>query len=190
MNATTLDIPGLVLLQKRIFRDERGHFQEYFREEFLNELNVPSGFVQDNHSRSIPGVLRGLHFQRQPAQGKLVGVIRGAIWDVAVDLRAGSATFGRWYGTELSDINGRMLWIPAGFAHGFCVLGNEPADVLYKVDAKYNPRGEFGLHWADPTLNIAWPIQSPILSERDRRLPQLAEVDMSDWWDWPTVRAA
>jgi dTDP-4-dehydrorhamnose 3,5-epimerase len=131
--------------------------------------------VQDNHSLSKPGVLRGLHFQTQPSQGKLVGCSRGRIWDVAVDLRPHSQSYGKWYSAELSAENGRLLWIPSGFAHGFCVLGDEPADVQYKVDAFYNPKMEFGIRWDDPDLQIPWPIKNPIVSERDSALPSFAD---------------
>jgi len=123
-------------------------------------------FVQDNHSRSFPNVLRGLHYQ--PGQGKLVSVIRGRIWDVAVDIRPDSETLGQHYSVELSDENGRMLWIPSGFAHGFCVLGDQPADVLYKVTSVYNPVGEGGIAYDDPELGIKWPIENPIISARDK----------------------
>ena len=121
-----------------------------------------------------PGVLRGIHYQHRPAQGKLVGVIRGRIWDVAVDLRADSPTYGQHYHVELSDLNGRLLWMPAGFGHGFCVLGDEAADVLYKVDAPYDATGEGGIHWADPDLAIPWPVRAPIISTRDQGLASFA----------------
>jgi dTDP-4-dehydrorhamnose 3,5-epimerase len=189
MNADPLEIADLLLIQTRIYRDTRGFFVERFRENALREHNIPCHFVQDNHSRSFPSVLRGLHFQRSPVQGKLVGAVRGAIWDVAVDLRPHSPTFRRWYGTELSDANGRMLWIPPGFAHGFCVLGSEPADVVYKVDAYYNPKSEIGVHWADPDIAIDWPIRNPIISDRDHSLPHLASLDCQTIWDELHARA-
>ena len=174
MKATQLEATGLVLLELAIHRDSRGFFVERFRRDRFLELGLPVDFAQDNHSRSEPGVLRGLHYQNAPTQGKLIGVIRGRIFDVAVDLRAGSSTFGRAVTMELSDANGRMLWVPPGFAHGFCVLGDEPADVLYKVDAKYHAAGEGGLRWDDPDLAIDWPLARPIVSERDGRLPSFA----------------
>lgn len=133
-------------------------------------------FVQDNHSRSAPRILRGLHYQHTPCQGKLVGVIRGRIWDVAVDIRPYSQTFGQHQAIELSGDNGVLLWIPSGFAHGFCVLGDEPADVLYKVDAYYHPEGETGIRYDDPQLNIPWPVQRPLLSRRD--------ADLQNWSDY------
>jgi dTDP-4-dehydrorhamnose 3,5-epimerase len=121
-------------------------------------------------------VLRGLHFQDGPPQGKLVGVMRGRIWDVAVDIRPDSRTFGRSVGIELSDANGRLLWIPGGFAHGFCVLGNEPADLLYKVDTPYNPAREGGICWGDEDLAIRWPLDTPIVSSRDQALPRFSAL--------------
>lgn len=174
MKITPLEIQGLQLIELDIHGDARGFFVERFHAEQFGAA-IPGQFVQDNHSRSAPSVLRGLHYQHTPAQGKLVGVIRGAIWDVAVDIRPGSPTFGQYYGTELSDMNGKLLWIPPGFAHGFCVLGEEPADVLYKVNALYEPTGEGGILWDDPELNVPWPISSPTVSNRDRELQTFAE---------------
>lgn len=175
MKFTSLEIPGLVLVELKLHGDSRGFFVERFRQDAFSEAGLPSVFAQDNHSRSAPGILRGLHYQTDPAQGKLVGVIRGRIWDVAVDIRPESPTFGKHIGVELSDVNGRLLWLPAGFAHGFCVLGDEPADVLYKVDAPYNPASEGGILWNDPELAIQWPIQFPITSLRDQKLQTFAE---------------
>jgi dTDP-4-dehydrorhamnose 3,5-epimerase len=175
MKVTRLPLDGLVEIALTVHRDARGFFVECYREEGFAEYGLPRRFAQDNHSRSSPGVLRGLHFQHDPAQGKLVMVIRGRIWDVAVDLRPGSPTFGWHHVAELSEASGILLWVPAGFAHGFCVLGSEPADVLYKVDAPYRPEGEGGLYWADPDLAIPWPLPTPIVSERDARLPRFAE---------------
>jgi dTDP-4-dehydrorhamnose 3,5-epimerase len=137
---------------------------------------VSGPFIQDNHSRSKPGVIRGLHYQVNPSQGKLVGVIRGKIWDVVVDLRKDSPTYGKWEGVELSDENGRLLWVPPGFAHGFCVLGQEDADVMYKVDAPYSPKTEGGIRFDDPDLKIEWPVKDgAIVSPKDRVLPGFAE---------------
>jgi dTDP-4-dehydrorhamnose 3,5-epimerase len=171
---TPLEIEGLQLVQLDIHGDARGFFVERFHLDQFRPF-ISAVFVQDNHSRSAPGVLRGLHFQHTPAQGKLVGVVRGAIWDVAVDIRPESPSFGRSFGVELSDMNGRLLWVPAGFAHGFCVLGDEPADVLYKVDAVYDPSGEGGIRWNDPALGIAWPVTDPKVSARDQMLSSFAE---------------
>jgi dTDP-4-dehydrorhamnose 3,5-epimerase len=175
MRVTHLPLKGLALVSLTVHRDVRGFFVERFQLERFREHGLPTRFLQDNHSRSHPGVLRGLHYQSDPGQGKLVGVIRGRIWDVAVDIRADSPTFGQSFGTELSDDNGRLLWLPAGFAHGFCVLGDEPADLLYKVDAPYRAAGEGGLHWADPDLAIAWPTREPVVSDRDAQLGSFAE---------------
>jgi dTDP-4-dehydrorhamnose 3,5-epimerase len=174
MKTTRLELPGLVLISPTMYRDARGFFLERFNLEQFWDHDLPTQFLQDNHSRSFPRVLRGLHFQRHPAQGKLVGVTRGAIWDVTVDLRPDSLTFGKAQGIRLSSEDGQMLWIPDGFAHGFCVLGHEPADVYYKVDALYNPNGEGGIRWDDPDLAIAWPVRRPIISERDKLLGSFA----------------
>jgi dTDP-4-dehydrorhamnose 3,5-epimerase len=174
MKVHHLDLKGLILFTLPVYRDERGFFVERYQSERFAAFLPGKDFVQDNHSRSRPGVLRGLHYQRDPEQGKLVGAIRGRIWDVAVDIRADSSTFGKSHATELSDENGRLLWIPAGFAHGFCVLGDEPADVLYKVDTSYSAAGEGGIHWADPELAIPWPVPSPMVSKRDEWLESFA----------------
>lgn len=163
-------LSGLKLIELKIYGDDRGFFTERYVAERFVGYGLPERFIQDNHSRSKPGVIRGLHYQTDPAQGKLVGVIRGKIWDVAVDLRKDSPTFGQWEAFELSDENGRLLWIPAGFAHGFCVLGNEDADVMYKVDAVYSPKTEGGILYSDPDLKIEWPVKDPIVSGKDRVL--------------------
>jgi dTDP-4-dehydrorhamnose 3,5-epimerase len=175
---TPLEIDGLRLVELDIHGDARGFFVERFHLQQFRPF-ISAEFVQDNHSRSAPGVLRGLHFQHNPAQGKLVGVVRGMIWDVAVDIRPDSPTFGRSFGVELSDMNGRLLWVPSGFAHGFCVLGEEPADVLYKVDAVYDPAGEGGIRWNDSQLAVPWPIDEPKVSARDMVLPTFAEYQAS-----------
>jgi dTDP-4-dehydrorhamnose 3,5-epimerase len=186
MKVTSLRLEGLKLVELNLHGDERGFFVERFQKEKFLEAGLPALFAQDNHSRSAPGILRGLHYQEQPAQGKLVGVIRGRIWDVAVDIRVDSPTFGKHVGVELSDMNGKLLWIPAGFAHGFCVLGDEPADVLYKVDQLYNPKTEGGIMWNDPELRIEWPIQNPILSVRDQKQSSFLEyLKKSDRKDLP-----
>lgn len=183
MRVTPLELQGLALVELTVSGDERGLFVERYQAARFAELGLPTAFVQDNHSRSQPGVLRGLHYQTGPAQGKLVGVVRGRVWDVAVDLRPDSPTFGRHFGVELSDLNGRLLWVPAGFGHGFCVLGDGPADVLYKVDAPYNPAGDGGIRWDDPELAIAWPVREPTLSARDAALPNFAAFRSrpADW---------
>lgn len=175
MKTIPLPLEGLVQIELVVHGDARGFFVERFQAEEFALAGLPTHFVQDNHSRSAPGVLRGLHYQNNPAQGKLVGVIRGRIWDVAVDLRPESPTFGQHAAVELSDLNGRLLWIPRGFAHGFCVLGDEPADLLYKVDARYNAAGEGGILWSDTDLAIPWTLDEPVISARDRLLPTFAE---------------
>lgn len=176
MIAKDVGLAGLKLIQLKVYRDERGFFVERFRDQSLRELGIQEEFVQDNHSRSVPGVLRGLHYQTDPAQGKLVGVIRGRIWDVVVDLRKDSPTFGKSFGVELSDSNGLLLWVPYGFAHGFCVLGKEHADVIYKVTGYYNAKSEGGVRWNDPALEIDWPVKNPTVSERDGALPGICDI--------------
>jgi dTDP-4-dehydrorhamnose 3,5-epimerase len=176
IRVTPLRLSGLLLLYLPVWRDERGFFIERFHAADFRALDLPVGFVQDNHSRSRPDVLRGLHYQDDPPQGKLVGVTRGRIWDVAVDIRPSSPTFGQSVSLELNETDGLLFWIPPGFAHGFCVLGNEPADVVYKVDAPYNPTGEKGIFWGDANLAIEWPVENPIVSDRDARLPRFSEV--------------
>ena len=183
MKFKPLEPSGMVLIELVVHRDTRGFFVERFQFEQFKEHGLPTVFAQDNHTHSLPGVLRGLHFQYKSPQGKLIGVIRGRIWDVAVDLRQTSPTFGKVSQIELSAENGRMLWIPPGFCHGFCVLGTESADVIYKVDSPYNPAGESGIHWADPELAISWPIHDPLVSTRDQQLGSFAEYRQSpvDW---------
>jgi dTDP-4-dehydrorhamnose 3,5-epimerase len=175
MKFEKLRIEGLILIQLSINGDARGFFTERFKRSLFKMHGLPVDFVQDNHSRSAPRVLRGLHYQYSPSQGKLVGVTRGKIWDVAVDMRPNSATFGENHGVELSDMNGLLLWIPRGFAHGFCVLGDESADVLYKTDAEYNASAENGIVWSDPELAIGWPLECPTVSERDTGLQSFKE---------------
>lgn len=179
MNVIPLKLNGLFLIELDLRGDGRGFFVERFNLEQFKKAGLPYSFVQDNHSRSRPGVVRGLHYQHTPPQGKLVGVTRGRIFDVALDLRQDSPTYGQTESAELSDLNGRLLWIPSGFAHGFCVLGDDPADLFYKVDAPYNPDGEEGILWSDPGLGIQWPVQDPIVSDRDRIMPTLAEHNLA-----------
>jgi dTDP-4-dehydrorhamnose 3,5-epimerase len=175
MQVDTTGLPGVLVLRPRVFEDARGFFLESYNQEILRSHGIDTLFVQDNHSRSTRGALRGLHFQLPPAgQVKLVRVVRGAVWDVAVDIRVGSPTFGRWAGAELSADNFRQFYIPSGFAHGFCVLSEE-AEVLYKASHVYSPAHERGVIWNDATLQIAWPVTEPLLSERDRRLGTLAD---------------
>lgn len=171
-------LPGLLVLEMRYFRDERGFFVERFRAERMRELGVEADFVQDNHSRSSPGVLRGLHYQTSPKQGKLVSVLHGSVHDVAVDLRRKSPSYGQHYGLELSEKNGLVLYVPPGFAHGFCVTSDTDADVVYKVTGYYNAATEGGVRWDDPSLNIRWPVAEPIVSARDEALPLVKNLTL------------
>jgi dTDP-4-dehydrorhamnose 3,5-epimerase len=158
-----------------VFGDQRGYFVETYSRRAYEEVGISSEFVQDNVSFSTRGVLRGLHLQRPHAQGKLVQAVRGTLFDVAVDLRVDSPTFKQWVGVELSEDNHKQLYIPPGFAHGFCVL-SEVALCVYKCSDYYEPASEFGVHYADPELGIAWPVAEPTVSDKDRQLPLLAEV--------------
>ena len=175
MNVGNLRLPGLRLIQLDVFQDSRGFFVERFNWDGFQEKGLPTRYVQDNHSRSLPGVLRGLHYQHDPGQGKLIGVVRGMIWNAVVDLRIGSPTFGEFESIELSDMNGLALWVPAGFATGYCVPGDEPADVIYKADSSYRPDKEGGIHWADPDLHIPWPLDHPIVNVHDAQLPSFQQ---------------
>ena len=173
----SLEIPEVILIEARAFEDKRGLFMEAYKLSEFEAGGIPEIFVQDNYSHSIRRVLRGLHYQKPPkAQGKLVMVLQGEVFDVAVDLRLGSPTYGRWVGIKLTAKDHRMLYIPVGFAHGFCVLSDE-ADVLYKATAEYAPELDRGIRWDDRDLGIPWPIQDPILSPRDAQLPCLKEAD-------------
>lgn len=173
MKELPVSLKGLRLFELPVFRDERGFFVERWREDKWAAIGFREEFKQDNHSRSLPRVLRGMHFQADPPQGKLVGCVRGRIFDVAVDLRKDSSTFGKWFGAELSEDNGRVLWVPFGFAHGFCVLGDQVADVVYKITGVYNPKTEGSLLWNDPTVGIDWPVKAPLLSPKDAIAPRL-----------------
>ncbi len=175
MKISGCDIEGLKIIELTVHGDARGFFVERYHKHKLAEHGFEEEFIQDNHSRSAPGILRGLHYQANPAQGKLVGVTRGAVWDVAVDISPDSPTYGQHYGVELTGENGILFWIPVGFAHGFCVLGEEPADMLYKVSGPYNPKGEGGIRYDDPELSVPWPIENPQISARDEGLMSFAE---------------
>lgn len=170
-------IPEIILVEPKVFADERGFFIEiYKRSDFANH-GIKEYFVQDNHSRSSKDVLRGLHYQKDPkAQGKLVRCTSGRIFDVAVDIRKGSPTYGRWVGVELSSENNYMLYIPQGFAHGFVVL-SDFAEMLYKCTEEYSAENERGIIWNDPDIKIKWPLKNPILSERDQKNPLLKNAD-------------
>ena len=169
MNVVRSEIPDVLVLEPRVFEDERGFFLESWNaREFQSAVGFDVQFVQDNHSRSSCGVLRGLHYQIRQPQGKLIRVVRGSVFDVAVDLRRSSAMFGRWFGTELSEHNHRQVWIPPGFAHGFVVL-SESADCLYKTTDYYAPEHERCLIWNDPEIGIDWPLdREPVLSAKDQ----------------------
>lgn len=169
-------IEGVVIIEPGVFSDDRGFFLESFKATDFRSAGIDVSFVQDNHSKSARGVLRGLHFQKPPyAQGKLVRVLEGVVWDVAVDLREGSPTFGRWFGLELSADNHRMLYIPPGFAHGFVTLSNT-AQFFYKCTGEYRKESEAGVRWNDPTLAIEWPLTDVTVSEKDRMLPMLKDA--------------
>jgi dTDP-4-dehydrorhamnose 3,5-epimerase len=173
---TRLKLDGLVLVEPRAFADERGFFMECYKaSDFLRE-GIGTVFVQDNHSRSTRGVLRGLHFQHPPSgQAKLVRAISGSVWDVAVDLRQGSPTYAQWYGHELNDVNHLMLYIPEGFAHGFVTLSSE-AHLIYKCGAEYDRERDGGIRWDDPDIAIEWPVREMTISEKDRTLPYLKDL--------------
>ena len=174
MNIQPTELPGVVIITPHVFKDSRGFFFESYNAEQFKAHGIDTVFVQDNHSQSTRGTFRGLHFQMPPmAQDKLVRCTRGAIWDVAVDIRVGSPTFGHWVGVELSADNFRQILVPTGFAHGFCVLSDE-AEVLYKTSAVYSATHERGIAWDDPDIGIAWPIAEPLLSDHDRRAKSLA----------------
>lgn len=168
------ELPEVLLLEPRVFRDDRGFFTETFSTRAIEGSGIPLQFVQDNHSRSSQGVLRGLHYQLRRPQGKLVHVARGRIFDVAVDIRLGSSNFGRWFGAQLDDDNLRSLWIPPGFAHGFCVL-SDVADVIYKCTALYDPQDDRGVAWNDPRFSIQWPVSNPLVSAKDSRHALISE---------------
>lgn len=174
-----LVVPEVILVEPQRFGDPRGFFMETYQYETFVANGITPHFVQDNYSRSAKGVLRGLHYQKDPfAQGKLLLVVVGEIFDVAVDIRRGSPTFGQWVGEILSAENGRMLYVPPGFAHGFCVL-SESADLTYKATDIYKPETDRGIIWNDPQIGIEWPITAPTLSTKDVKLPPLAEADIN-----------
>lgn len=182
MNCTPTELPDVLILEPRVFGDDRGFFYESFNaRNFEAATGVKTAFVQDNHSRSARGVLRGLHYQIEQAQGKLVRVTHGEVYDVAVDLRRGSPSFGRWVGVHLSAANKRQLWVPAGFGHGFLVL-SEFAEFLYKTTDYYAPAHERAIAWNDPTLAIDWPLPEgfaePLLSAKDRDGRRLSEAEV------------
>lgn len=168
-------LPGVLIIEPKVFGDQRGFFLETFQAERYHEAGITLPFVQDNHSRSQHGVLRGLHFQRLRPQGKLVSVSRGSVYDVAVDINPESPTCGQFVGVELNDDNHRQFWVPPGYAHGFCVL-SDSADFQYKCTDLYYPEDEGGVIWNDPEINIPWPVKSPKLSAKDKSNPTLQQL--------------
>ena len=179
MKADETELKGLLVLEPDCFGDQRGFFMETWQKERYCELGIGEEFVQDNLSYSEHGILRGLHYQKPQGQGKLVFVIEGEVYDVAVDIRKGSPTFGKWAGHYLSGDNKRQLFIPAGFAHGFCVTG-EKALFAYKCTDYYNREAEKGVIYNDPDLGIKWPVETPVISDKDRELPRLKDINSDD----------
>ncbi len=178
MNIIETSLPGVLLLEPKVFGDARGFFMESWNRRTFSALGLDVDFVQDNHSRSARGVLRGLHYQITEPQGKLVRVVSGAVFDVAVDLRKSSPHFGQWVGYELSAGNHHMMWIPPGFGHGFLVL-SDSADFLYKTTTYYAPQWDRGVRWDDPQIGVAWPLEgTPVLSAKDQVQPLLKDAEM------------
>ena len=175
MQIEETDIPGVLVVTPKVFGDERGFFLETYNKEEFQQAGIEPEFVQDNHSKSTQGVVRGLHYQKKFPQGKLIWVIQGEVLDVIVDIRRGSPTFARWTSILISAENKKQVWIPGGLAHGFAVL-SETAEFCYKVTEYYHPEDEAGIRWNDPQLNIDWQVQNPLLSEKDSGLPLLAET--------------
>jgi dTDP-4-dehydrorhamnose 3,5-epimerase len=169
-------VKDIYIIEPTVFGDNRGFFMETYHYNEFKKAGLGMNFVQDNHSKSKKGVLRGLHFQKNHPQSKLVRVIKGAVYDVAVDVRKGSPTFGKWFGIELTETNKKAFYVPEGFAHGFITLEDE-TEFVYKCTDYYYPEDEGGLIWNDPNLNISWPIDTPILSEKDKKWPTLEELD-------------
>ncbi len=181
-NFKSLEIADVILVEPRVFKDERGFFMETYKMPDFAAYGIKESFVQDNHSRSTKGILRGLHYQNPPfAQGKLVRTVRGEIFDVAVDIRNGSPSYGKWVGVILSEENKKMLYVPEGFAHGLCVL-SDIAEVMYKTTNVYSPQSEAGILWNDEDLNIEWPVKEPILSEKDEKWPTLKEANINFYY--------
>lgn len=179
LTITPSDLPGVLIITPPHFADHRGFFMETHHQARYAEAGLDRVFVQDNHSRSKRHVLRGLHYQLTRPQGKLVFVVAGEIFDVAVDIRKGSPTFGKWTGAYLSDENKHQIYVPEGFAHGFVVL-SEFADVIYKCTDFYTPGDERGIYWADPSISIKWPFSDPVLSDKDQTCPRLLDADTAN----------
>lgn len=175
MKVEKTKLPDVVLITPKAFEDERGFFMETFNQLVFSEARLPDEFVQDNHSRSTKGVLRGLHYQYPQWQGKLVRVLYGEIFDVAVDIRRDSPNYGEWVGEYLNAGNKQQLYVPPGYAHGFCVM-SDTADVVYKCTTLYKPEDDAGIRWNDPEVNVEWPLTDPIVSEKDSTAPLLSEV--------------
>lgn len=176
LKVTTTRLPGVLVIEPRVFRDDRGFFLETFSQKAYSDAGIHGPFVQDNVSQSVRGTIRGLHFQEPEAQGKLCTVLRGAVYDVAVDVRRGSPTFGKWTAIELSSDTMRQIWIPPGFAHGFCVT-SDVAEFHYKCTRAYTPAAERTILWNDPALAIPWPVHGePVVSSKDRAAPTLADA--------------
>lgn len=175
IKTTPLEIPDLLLIEPHVFTDDRGFFLETYHGRKYQTAGIDAVFIQDNHSFSRKETLRGLHYQLKQPQGKLVFVVHGEVYDIAVDIRRGSATFGKWVSVTLNSENKRQLYVPPGFAHGFCVI-SETADVIYKCTDFYHPQDEYGVLWSDPALAIPWPSVAPRLSPKDSRYPTLAEI--------------
>lgn len=175
MRFVPTELPGVVVVEPDVHQDARGFFVETYHAEKYRQGGIEGPFLQDNHSRSVRGTLRGLHLQLRRPQGKLIRVIEGQIYDVAVDVRSGSPTFGFWIGVTLSDANFKQCYVPPGFAHGFCVVSAD-AQVEYKCTDLYDPASEIGIAWNDPALGIIWPIAEPLLSDRDRQHPTLSAL--------------
>lgn len=177
MNVVETELPGVKIIEPRVFEDKRGFFLETYNEARYHEAGIDIRWIQDNHSQSRKGTLRGLHYQVENAQDKLVWAVRGEAFDVAVDIRPGSATFGKWVGVVLSAAKKNQILVPKGFAHGFCVLSDE-CEIMYKCSDVYNREGEGGIIWDDPTIAIDWPITDPILSDKDAALPTIDKARM------------
>lgn len=178
-------LPGVLVLQPDAYPDRRGLFKEAYRAVRYREMGIDLPFVQDNHSRSVKGVLRGMHYQLNHPQGKLLHVVRGSCYDVVIDVRQGSPTFGQWFGVELSEDNHRQIYVPPGYAHGFYTT-SDIIDVIYKCTDYYHPEDDYGVNWNDPDIGIAWPITvPPLLSPKDAALPRLGEIPARRLPVWP-----
>lgn len=175
MNIITTNLPGVLIIEPKVFGDSRGFFLETWQQQRYQQIGIDESFVQDNLSFSTKGVLRGLHYQQPNAQGKLVAVVAGAVFDVAVDIRCGSPTFSQWTGALLTGDNHRQFWIPPGFAHGFCVV-SDTAYFTYKCTNFYSPQTEGGIIWNDPDIGIKWPLQEVILSDKDKQYQKLCDI--------------